>query len=87
MGKYEIEYWDRVDYYSGRSEVKRIEIWEGSKEEIFKKFYESNNRLRYCNGSYYKFKNKLIEKEYEEWYDSLSESTRFSMYYGNGIVD
>jgi hypothetical protein len=85
--KYEIEYWDRVDYYSVNSKVKSTEIWEGSKEEIFKKFYDKNNSLRYCNGSYYKFKNKLIEKEYKEWYDSLSENTKFNMYYGNGIVD
>lgn len=74
-------------YLNTSSVIQREEIWEGSKEEIFKKFYDKNNSLRYCNGSYYKFKDELIEKEYREWYDSLSESTRFSMYYGNGVVD
>ena len=60
----------------------------GSKEDIFNEFYKRNNSLRYCNGSYFKFKDKALEEEYMEWYKSLSEPTRFNMYYGkNGIVD
>jgi len=87
MNKYKIEYWDMVSYTSCNSEIKREEIWEDSKEEIFKKFYDKNNSLRYCNGSYYKFKDELIEKEYREWYNSLDKNTKFNMYYGGGVVD
>ena len=87
MAKFEIQYWDRVDYYSCNSEVKKTETWEGTKEEIFKRFYEANNRLRYCNGSYYKFQDKTIETEYYNWYNSLNENVKFNMYYGNGVVD
>lgn len=82
-----VEYWDRVSYTNTNSEVKRVETWSGSKEEIFKKFDGKNNSLRYCNGSYYKFKDSALQKEYIEWYNSLSENTKFNMFYGNGVVD
>ena len=82
-----VEYWDRISYTSCNSEVKRTETWNGTKEEIFKKFDKNNNSLRYCNGSYYKFQDSNLQKEYREWYKSLSESTKFSMFYGNGVVD
>lgn len=62
-------------------------IWRGSEESIFKRFYEENNSLRYCNGSYYKFKDNQIDLKYREWLKSLSKATRFKMYYGNGVVD
>ena len=82
-----IEYWDRVSYTSCNSEIKRVETWNGTKEEIFKRFDKENNSLRYCNGSYYKFQDDALQQEYLKWYDSLSESTKFNMYYGGGVVD
>lgn len=82
-----IEYWDRISYTSIGSEIKKTETWEGTKEDIFKKFDENNNSLRYCNGSYYKFQDKALETEYREWYTNLSKATKFKMYYGNGVVD
>ena len=82
-----VEYWDRISYTHCRSEVKRVETWSGAKEEIFKKFDKKNNSLKYCNGSYYKFQDGTLQKEYRDWYDSLSESTKFNMFYGNGVVD
>jgi len=82
-----VEYWDRVSYTSCGSEVKKVETWSGTKEEIFKKFDKKNNSLRYCNGSYYKFQDSTLQKEYLEWYDSLSQSTKLDMFYGNGVVD
>ena len=62
-------------------------IWEGTLEQIFNKFDYENNRLRYCNGYCYKFKDIQIQKNYYAWYDSLDKSTKFEMYYGNGTVD
>ena len=82
-----VEYWDRISYTSSGSEVKRVEEWSGEKEELFNRFYAENNSLRYCNGSYYKFQDADTQKEYSEWLNSLSEGTRFNMYYGNGVVD
>jgi len=87
MNNYKIEYWDRVSYTSCNSEIKKVETWEGTKEEIFKKFDKANNSLRYCNGSYYKFEDETLHTEYLNWYRSLNESTKFDMYYGNGVVD
>jgi|TARA_B110000977_G_scaffold15054_1_gene18562 hypothetical protein len=82
-----IEYWDKVSYTTSASEIKRTENWEDTKEGIFKKFDKQNNRLRYCNGSYFKFEDETLNTEYLNWYKSLSESVKFNMYYGNGIVD
>ena len=83
----EIEYWDKVSYTTSASEIKRTENWEDTKEGIFKKFDKQNNRLRYCNGSYFKFEDETLNTEYLNWYKSLSESIKFNMYYGNGVVD
>lgn len=58
-----------------------------TKEEIFMEFYSINNSLRYCNGSYYSFKNPEIQKDYSNWYTALEESTKFEMFYKGGIVD
>ena len=82
-----IEYWDKVSYTTSSSEIKRTENWEDTKEGIFKKFDKQNNRLRYCNGSYFKFQDETLNTEYLNWYKSLSESIKFNMYYGNGVVD
>ena len=75
-----VKYWD--------NEPEKEIIMEGAtEEEVFNSFYEHNRTYRYCNGCYYKFADSAVKKEYDEWYKSLSEQTRFNMYYGDGIVD
>jgi hypothetical protein len=83
--KIQVDFWEPNEHY--KSVVVRTEDWDDTKENIFKQFYEENNRLRYCNGSYFKFKDETIQKEYIEWYKSLDYNTTFNMYYGNGVVD
>jgi len=74
-------------YYSTKPVRDDVQIWEGTEEEIFKRFDKANNRLRYCNGSFYKFALNEINDRYIAWYKSLSEATKFEMFYGNGVVD
>tara|TARA_R110002051_G_scaffold322514_1_gene413217 strand:+ start:469 stop:714 length:246 start_codon:yes stop_codon:yes gene_type:complete len=63
-------------------------VWEGTLEQIFNKFYHENNRLRYCNGCSFKFKDEYwVGYLYDEWFDSLTKEETFKMYYGNGVVD
>ena len=38
-----VEFWDRISYTNSNSEVKKLETWNGTKEEIFKKFNKENN--------------------------------------------
>lgn len=78
---------DGFSYLSSKSCINRFETFKGTKEEIFKRFEKENNRLKYCNGSFYKFVNNKLYKEFRNWYDSLSKSKQFDMYYGNGVVD
>ena len=95
--KVNVEYWDNESksvvtesgfrYRSTQSVVKRVEQWEGSREEIFNRYDKKNNSLKYCNGSHYKFEDETLVNEYLVWYKNLSESVRFNMYYGNGVVD
>ena len=75
-----VEFWDRISYTNSNSEVKKLETWNGTKEEIFKKFNKENNSLRYCSGCYYKFQDSTLQKEYRNWYEYLSEPTKFNMY-------
>lgn len=82
-----VEYLDGSCHYVTDSVAQREQALDGTMEEIFKEFHDLNNQLRYCNGSYYKFKTKELSDEYYKWLTSLSEATRFSMYYGTGVVD
>ena len=93
-----VEYWSPINktiigkdgfcYLDSKPSLKRIETLKGNNiESIFKQYYDLNNSLRYCNGTYYKFENDNFKDQYFKWLNTLSESTRFHMYYGNGIVD
>ena len=85
----ELDYWDRVSYTSSHSEMKRKENIEADAEiEIFEKFYKMNNRLRYCNGSYYRFGTKEWQDKYNNWLQSDDYKAKsFDLYYGGGVVD
>ena len=87
--KVELNYWDRVDYYSSRSEIKRTESIESDNEiDIFESFYKKNNRLRYCNGSYFKFVSSEWDQKYKDWLNSDDYKKKsFNLFYGNGVVD
>ena len=84
-----LDYWDKIDYTSINSEIKRQQEIESNNEiEMFEKFYKLNNSLRYCNGSYYKFQNKEWENKYQQWLKSDDYKKKsFNLYYGNGTVD
>jgi hypothetical protein len=95
--KTRIEYWNPKNeevvtkngfrYEGTKSVITSNETWEGTKEEIFKRFYKQNNSLRYCNGSHCKFEDETLHTDYINWYKSLIESDKFNMFYGNGVVD
>jgi hypothetical protein len=87
--KVTLEYWDKIDYTSIRSEIKRQEEIEAETDiEIFEIFYKKNNSLRYCNGSYYKFKDIEWENKYQNWLKSDDYKKKsFDLYYGGGVVD
>ena len=84
-----VEYWDRVDTYSPHSKKVREETIEADTQtELFIKFYKLNRSLRYCNGSYYKFKDRKMGMRYQEWLKSPEyEEMSFNLYYGSSIVD
>lgn len=64
------------------------QITASNKILLFEKFYKMNNSLRYCNGSYYKFHDKALESEYNDWLKSDDfKKKHFNLYYGNGVVD
>ena len=60
---------------------------EGTYDSIFADFDRANNRLRYCNGHYHRFKDKEIDKLYRLWGHWIPESRGMDLYYGNGVVD
>ena len=84
-----LDYFDRVSYTSCHSEIKRQEeINENTEIEIFENFYSKNNRLKYCNCTYYKFNSKEWEDKYNDWLKSDDYKAKsFNLYYGNGVVD
>ena len=56
--------------------------------ELFNEFYDMNDRLKYINGSHYKF----VEAKYDELYMLYYDSTRGNLYYERkiargGIID
>lgn len=67
--------------------IREEELTGKTKEECFKEFYNCNKVYRYCNDIFYRFKDEEDEIQYKSWYASLSNATKFDMYYGNSIVD
>lgn len=87
--KVTLDYWDQVDRTSVHSKIVRQQEIEASTEiEIFEQFYKLNNRLRYCNGSYYKFQDREWQAKYNTWLQSPDYKKKsFDLFYGNGVVD
>jgi hypothetical protein len=99
MYKTILNYWDEknetVVTDNGFRYLDRTSIIKGTKEieamteiGLFEQFYILNNRLRYCNGTYYKFQDVEMEQKYNEWLksDHYKEKS-FDLYYMNGVVD
>ena len=83
-----LEYWQREYNKTYSKVVKEIEIFGVSEIDLFEQFYKLNNQLRYCNGSYYTFKDFIVKIYYDRWLESDDyKSKSFNLYYGNGIVD
>jgi hypothetical protein len=84
-----LDYYDKIDYKSIRSEIKNQETIEDDNDiAIFEKFYKMNNSLKYCNGSYYKFNDIEWQDKYNDWLKTDDyKSKSFNLYYGNGVVD
>ena len=53
-------------------------------DDVYLQFYQLNNSLRYCNGSYYKFVDIQDEIAYQR---DIKKYNTFSNYYGGGVVD
>lgn len=57
----------KIELIYTRGNKESVEILRGTICEIFYKFTEMNDHLKYMNDSWYKFKDKHIEKAYQEW--------------------
>lgn len=68
-------------------EKENTEEWEGTLDEIFEKIERINNKYRYCNGHYWKVKDKEFLVLFRLWQKIISESRSFKLFYGDGIVD
>lgn len=83
METFEVEFWD-APYKGAESKLVRVEEWEYN-DESFKKYYDLNNRYKYCNGTHYSFVNKDVEKDYRERF--FPKHHTIDNYYGTGVVD
>ena len=82
-------YFSRKDVYSCESVIQyEKQIVGDNYNEVFETFYKMNNQLRYCNGSYYQFKDVNLQNQYKLWLNSDSYTKKsFELFYGNGVVD
>lgn len=56
-------------------------------DKIFEGFEKANNKLRYCNGHYFQFKDKDVQTLYRIWLKVADDARLFHLYYGDGVVD
>ena len=61
--------------------VKEETITAETVEDCFRKFYEMNHRLQYCNGCYYKFSDETIDSAYHDW---LKNTNTLQIWIENG---
>jgi hypothetical protein len=83
MKTMKVEFWD-VEYKGAESKLIKVEEWPYT-EESFVKFYDANNRLKYCNGSHYIIVDKDIEEKYLK--EFFPKHHTIANYYKEGIVD
>lgn len=76
----------RVSKYVDRQRVD-VEEWNGTFDEVCEKYETIRNRLRYCNGNYYDFVERLMWVKFLIWKDLIPYSRSFALYYGDGTVD
>tara|TARA_Y100001972_G_scaffold61161_1_gene74916 strand:- start:10806 stop:11030 length:225 start_codon:yes stop_codon:yes gene_type:complete len=72
-----------VEYWSNYSLVK-VENWADT-DESFEKFYHLNNRLKYCNGSHYKFVSDEVQRRYND--EFINKYNTIKNYYRGGVID
>ena len=72
-----VEYWNAA-YRGAKSELVRT-------EDSFVKFYDLNNRLKYCNGSHYIIVDKDVNEKYIK--EFFPKHHTIDNYYKGGIVD
>lgn len=82
MKTIKVEHWNSP-YKGAKSELVKTEEWLDNKES-FIRFYNENNRLKYCNGSHYCFVDPEVKDRYSIFH---KEYNTISNYYGNGVVD
>ena len=59
-----LDYYDVLDGTNPKSTIVLSKNYKSDNEiDIFEQFYKLNNRLKYCNGSYYKFQNEEMKKK------------------------
>lgn len=74
--------------YIGFIEKEEEVEYEGTFDKVCERLEKANNRLRYCNGCWYKFKDEDMRKKYRYWSSLIPSSRSFEMYYpGNTVVD
>ena len=75
-----------VERYSDNKVIGE-ETFTGTYDKIFEQVEYANDHLRYCNGSYYKFKDEKNNKLSMLWYEFIPKNRRMDIYYGSGTVD
>lgn len=85
----QINYFTPLSYYTSGSKIEKVLTVSYETEiELFETYEKMNNRLRYCNGSYYEFVDKEIEKRYFEWLKTDDYKKKsWDLFYGNAVVD
>jgi len=82
--EYETKKYPSGGYYRSDVEIETKERWTGTKTEIFERFYHTNNKLKYCNGSHCLFANLNDRLDYNKFFIKYHT---IANYYGNGVVD
>lgn len=78
---------DGFIYEAERDTVKE-EVFEGTFDKVCEQLEKANNTFRYCNGTYYEFKDEKMRNDYRYWRHLIPFSRSFDLYYpGNTVVD
>lgn len=75
-----------VEYYNDYKKS-REEVFKGTLDSIFEQLDKANNRLRYCNGSYYNLADKHYETLMMFWFKYIPFSRSFNNFYLGSFVD
>lgn len=72
--------------YEAERDTVKERVFEGTFDKVCERLEKANNSFRYCNGTYYEFKDEKMRNNYRYWRHLIPFARSFDLYYPDSTV-